>query len=166
MLTPLVQSELPAETTRWQETAEVHLVPPPPPRPPDLYAFVICSGDLIGRSFLLERPLLTIGRGGESDVVINDASISRRHAQIVRQPHGDYVQDLASRNGTTVNGEPLTAPRLLAPGDLIRLGSVALQYVPIADASGVPLMTMHTQPLLRPNSGPVPLRLPSRQPEL
>ena len=73
--------------------------------------------------------LLTIGRGSECDVVIPDASISRRHAQIIRQESGLYVQDLGSRNGTAMNGQRLSAPRRLEDGDTLTVGNIPLRYV-------------------------------------
>lgn len=123
---------------------------------------VMCNGDLEGKSFLLDQPVITIGRGSESDIVINDASISRRHAQISQQVNGDYVQDLASRNGTKVNDEPLHAPRLLQKGDTICLGSICLEYTFVPEAQTTPLPPLPGLPLSRPISGPVPLRLPSK----
>ncbi|MEO6887779.1 MAG: FHA domain-containing protein [Ktedonobacteraceae bacterium] len=154
-----------AGTAMRQETAEVGQVAYPLPAiPPEIYAFVIRDGELSGKSFLLEHPVLTIGRGIESDVVINDPSISRRHAQIVRQPNGMYVQDLASRNGTYINDELLVAPWQLEPGDIVRLGNISLEYTPLQSARTVPLsmLSTPTPPLLRPTGGPMPLRLPSR----
>lgn len=73
--------------------------------------------------------LLTIGRGSECDVVIPDTSISRRHAQIIRQESGLYVQDLESRNGTAINGQRLSAPRRLEDGDTLTVGAIPLRYV-------------------------------------
>lgn len=132
---------------------------------------LINEGALAGQRFSLNRPVVTVGRGHESDILINDSSISRRHAQFSRQADGDYVQDLASRNGSKVNGEPLLTPRLLRPGDVICLGCVNLEYALVE-------VTPHTAPpvLLTPppmvpvypinpthaGSGPVPLKLPSK----
>jgi pSer/pThr/pTyr-binding forkhead associated (FHA) protein len=148
----------------WQETlaldpAAVSSSPQPGNRGSLL---VICNGDLEGKSFLLDRPVLTIGRGSESDIVINDASISRRHAQFLQQANGDYVQDLASRNGTKVNDEPLHAPRVLQKGDIICLGTICLEYTFVPEARTTPLPPLPKSPLSRPTSGPVPLRLPSK----
>ncbi|MDQ2714913.1 MAG: FHA domain-containing protein [Chloroflexota bacterium] len=156
-----------ASAAMRQETVEVGQVAYPlPATPPETYAFVIRDGELSGKSFLLERPVLTIGRGVESDVVINDPSISRRHAQVVRQPNGLYVQDLASRNGTYVNGELLVGPWPLQPGDIVRLGNISLEYTTLQSARTVPLSMFSTPPLLRPTGGPMPLRLPSRPKEM
>ncbi len=129
------------------------------PEPPDAHTFVICSGERIGSSFVLQtqKPLLTIGRSIESDIVIDDPSISRRHAQVLRQPNGVYVQDLASQSGTSVNNELLRAPRLLQPGDIIRVGNVLIRYMLLPESSSALL------PGVRLNSGPLPLRLPLRE---
>jgi pSer/pThr/pTyr-binding forkhead associated (FHA) protein len=149
----------------WQETAELNPVTPLSQPAPPSSAFVICNGKMTGRNFLVDRPLLTIGRGFESDVVINDASISRRHAQIVRQVNGDYVQDLASRNGTKVNDELLNAPRLLQQGDIVCLGNICLEYTLVQEAHTGPFPPLPVSPLSRPISGPVPLRLPTKPKE-
>ncbi|HLH62273.1 MAG TPA: FHA domain-containing protein [Ktedonobacteraceae bacterium] len=123
---------------------------------------VICNGELEGKSFLLDRPVITIGRGSESDIIIRDASISRRHAQFLQQANGDYVQDLASRNGTKVNGELLHAPHKLEKGDRICLGTICLEYTFVPEARTTPLPPLPAPPLSRPASGPTPLRLPSK----
>ncbi len=63
----------------------------------------------------------TIGRQGDSDLVLLDNRISRRHARIVRDSRGDLLEDLDSRHGTFVNGERVTRC-LLKDGDRIGLG--------------------------------------------
>ncbi|GHO43847.1 FHA domain-containing protein [Ktedonospora formicarum] len=102
-------------TEDWKDTAEVQRQWPMSTEatPNNGGAFTIRDGEMAGRSFLLDRAVLAVGRGVESDIIIRDASISRRHAQFLRQTNGDYVQDLSSRNGTRVNDEYLTGPRLL-----------------------------------------------------
>lgn len=76
---------------------------------------------------------LTLGRAAESGVVIDDESVSRAHARLSYQGGQYFVEDLGSRNGTWVNGSGITAPTLLRHGDLLRLGSVELQFE-VADA--------------------------------
>lgn len=121
---------------------------------------VLRSGHLAGRSFLLDRAQITVGRGAESDIVIDDASIARRHVQFSRQTGGDYVQDLASYTGSQVNGEPLQAPRLLRMGDIITLGNVRLEYllVPDAHTTSIAFAAVEPSPLNLPRA----LRLPSK----
>ena len=68
-----------------------------------------------------------LGRGGGSDIFVNDVKASRRHAEIVPVDDGFMLTDLGSANGTLLNGEPVTeAP--LANGDEIRIGSHALIF--------------------------------------
>jgi hypothetical protein len=69
---------------------------------------------------------LVIGRHYACDVVLTDPSVSRRHARIVFRDGGWVLQDLASTNGTTVNGA--TVGRcVLRPGDRLVLGSERLR---------------------------------------
>jgi DNA-binding winged helix-turn-helix (wHTH) protein len=69
-----------------------------------------------------------IGRDPECTVRIDVASVSRRHARIHVAPGTAVLEDLESRNGSRVNGEPVTGARELAEGDDIRLGAVALSF--------------------------------------
>jgi hypothetical protein len=70
----------------------------------------------------------TIGRAPTNSIVVPDGSVSSTHARIVRSPEGFFLEDLQSRNGTFVNGERVEARRLLADGDLIRLGKIILTF--------------------------------------
>ena len=153
-------------TREWQETAQVNTISPIPQSIEPGGAFRIRDGELAGKIFLLDQPVTTVGRGDECNVVLNDISISRQHAQFLRQASGNYVQDLSSRNGTTVNGEPLTGPRLLAPGDIVSVGNISLEYIPLEEARTAPMSSMiQSQATLRSRNGPTPLKLPSRQKE-
>jgi pSer/pThr/pTyr-binding forkhead associated (FHA) protein len=150
-------------TPNWQETAEIEQVAPPP-QSPSSGAISIWDGELTGKMFLLDRPFIVVGRGSECDVVIDDVSISRIHVQFSRQKDGgSYVQDLVSRNGTKVNGEPLMKPHLLVQGDVVCIGNIRLEYIEVTTASTIPLSFVITpHPFMRSMSGPVPLRLPSK----
>jgi FHA domain/Domain of unknown function (DUF4388) len=70
----------------------------------------------------------TIGRAPGNSIVVPDGSVSSNHARIVRSPEGFVLEDLQSRNGTFVNGERVEGKRLLADGDLIRLGKIILTF--------------------------------------
>jgi len=158
-----------------QDTLELQpIVSTPQPALP-VGMFVLCDGEMAGQSFVLERPVMTLGRGAESDIVINDVSISRRHAQVLLQANGWYVQDLASRNGTKVNDEPLNAPQLLQFGDIVSLGNIHLQYgenMPVESVQAEE-SAQRLEPIALPvemrqaqfghtTGGPGPLRLPSK----
>jgi len=79
-----------------------------------------------GRSFVVgDRPLV-IGRSPDVDVVINNTSVSRRHAEVWRTSDGVAVRDLDSTNGTYVNGHRVTAVSL-SPRDDVTIGAVHLR---------------------------------------
>src|SRR3970040_517474 len=88
---------------------------------PQPYQLVIKSGPTPGKTFPLEKDEMYIGRDVSTDIVINDAEVSRRHARITRQADGFMLEDLGSTNGTFVEGQRLTAPRLLRAGETIML---------------------------------------------
>lgn len=70
---------------------------------------------------------LTMGRGADCDVVVTDHSMSRHHARITEAGGTWTVEDLGARNGTFVNGERITAPRELTPGDTIKMGATLVR---------------------------------------
>ena len=92
-----------------------------------IYLTVI-EGDLKGKSFdVTGIGTYTIGRR-ECDIVLDDEKVSRKHASIVIIRENQYaVQDLASRNGTFVNGVRLTR-RNLQHNDLIRIGNTTMRF--------------------------------------
>jgi DNA-binding NtrC family response regulator len=75
---------------------------------------------------------LVFGRQSSCEVVIDHDGVSRRHARIARRNNDVVVEDLDSRNGTLVNGTPITGPRRLAAGDALAIGPAT---VVIATAS-------------------------------
>ena len=70
----------------------------------------------------------TIGRSRDCDVVLEDAGISRQHAELRPGPQGWTVADLGSTNGVLVNGEMVRGVRLLQSGDRVELGSTKLVF--------------------------------------
>jgi hypothetical protein len=64
----------------------------------------------------------SIGRHGDNQIILPDGQVSRHHAEIVMQGGRWLITDLGSANGTYVNGERLTGPRVLNHGDLVRVG--------------------------------------------
>jgi putative ABC transport system ATP-binding protein len=77
---------------------------------------------------LIDRPEVTIGRGDDNDVVLNDPSTSRNHCVIVTNEEGRFVLDLESANGTFVNEGLVFERRTLNPGDRIRVGGTEFLY--------------------------------------
>ena len=79
------------------------------------------------REVEIVRTPFTMGRQSDSDLVLLDSRISRRHARIVQTEKGYLIEDLGSRHGTAVNSEQITSC-LLKSGDRINLG-VADSYL-------------------------------------
>lgn len=101
---------------------------------PDLRpALVFLNGDLLAVPIPLERETVILGRALESDVRINDAKISRRHARIdkvfdAENETTSYVlSDLTSKNGTLLNGAPVKQ-ETLQNGDKITVGEHILRF--------------------------------------
>jgi pSer/pThr/pTyr-binding forkhead associated (FHA) protein len=100
---------------------------------------VLHGGSLPGATtarWELREDVTTIGREATRDICLPHESVSRQHAQIVRQRAGYFLSDLHSRNGTFLNSQPLTEPRLLHSGDLLRVGEVELRCE-LLDATGL-----------------------------
>jgi pSer/pThr/pTyr-binding forkhead associated (FHA) protein len=71
-----------------------------------------------------------IGRDAESDFVIDDRTVSRRHAVIHRQGPFWILEDLGSTNGTRVNGERVTKRAAIQPGDELGFGAASARFAP------------------------------------
>ncbi len=82
-----------------------------------------------GSEFELDSAPLTVGRGGQNDVVVDaDEFASARHVRIEPRRDGVWVHDLGSTNGTFVNGARIDRPRKLVDGDLVRIGETELRF--------------------------------------
>jgi len=82
----------------------------------------------VGDGFPVDSAPLTIGRGGQNDLVLEgDEFASARHARIEARRDGVWVQDLDSTNGTYVNGSRVLGAHRLATGDVLRVGETDLR---------------------------------------
>jgi len=68
-----------------------------------------------------DRPLV-LGRSRRCDVVLDDDTVSRVHAELRRAGDGWYLRDLSSSNGTCIGGRPIASAERVFPGERIRLG--------------------------------------------
>ena len=85
------------------------------------------GGGRAGESFPLQGERLTIGRRADSDVFLDDVTVSRDHAILVRRGADYYLDDCGSLNGTYVNRERIDSQRL-ADGDELQVGKFKLAY--------------------------------------
>ncbi len=74
-----------------------------------------------------DRPFV-VGRAEQADLVVVDETVSRLHAQIVRTPDGFMLTDLASTNGTWIDGRRVGQVEVM-PGDVVRLGHMSLHLL-------------------------------------
>jgi|SRR5690606_10160539 len=88
---------------------------------------IVRRGSNAGSRFLLNTDEVTAGRHQDSDIFLDDISVSRRHAVFLRTPQGTTVRDLGSLNGTYVNRE-LVEERVLAQGDEVQIGKFRLVF--------------------------------------
>lgn len=78
--------------------------------------------------FPINKSQVIIGRDIKCDILLLNDSISRRHAEIVRDGSGWSIRDLSSSNGTFVNGQAVTGSQLLKEGDSVTLGDITLTF--------------------------------------
>jgi predicted component of type VI protein secretion system len=109
---------------------------------------VMKTGPAPGKVYSLEKSEISIGREVGSDVFINDVEVSRQHARLTSQGDNYALEDLNSTNGTFVNGQRLSEPRLLQPNDTIILGenvSLTFETVPF-DPNATQVSSTSTEP--------------------
>ncbi|HEY8788754.1 MAG TPA: FHA domain-containing protein [Actinopolymorphaceae bacterium] len=100
---------------------------PPKPRRGQPTQAVIVGGNGAGSAVRLANDTVTLGRGPECDLTIDDEYISTRHA-VLRQHEGLwYAEDLGSTNGTFVDGARIHGPTEVRIGSLVRLGKTTLE---------------------------------------
>ena len=120
---------------------------------PDGFSLVITKGPEVGKRFSFDQDTVRVGRdAAENDIILNDISISRRHAKITLGSGGYFLQDLGSTNKTYYKGAPLTKGEKipLQNGDEFSLGKVALKFNQDpggADGSGPESILQQTQDL-------------------
>lgn len=99
------------------------------PEPAGGYGFLMIQiGQEAGSWFQLDRRTMSIGRHPDSDIFLNDVTVSRRHAEITLRDGEYYIKDAGSLNGTYMNRERVEEEKL-CPGSEIQIGKFRLLFL-------------------------------------
>lgn len=89
--------------------------------------FLVRSGPTAGARYLLDTDVTTVGRHPEADIFFDDVTVSRRHAEVIREGTAFEIIDQRSLNGTYVNGERVDRGSL-TNGSEVRIGKFRLTF--------------------------------------
>jgi len=103
---------------------------------------ILLNSQSAGRRVLLDKPVTSIGRSEDNDLVLESDSVSRLHARIVFEDERFVLEDLDSRHGVRVNDVPIARghPRRLSHGDIIRMPDHLFLFchvAPLTDSTGM-----------------------------
>jgi uncharacterized protein YkwD len=99
---------------------------------------LVSIGSSDSREYPLDKQTVAIGSHPSNDVVLDDTTVSRRHATITRMPGRFELADLGSTNGTLVNGGRVRKPIALKRGDEIKFGSARFAFIAAGDPIPAP----------------------------
>ncbi|MGL6234918.1 MAG: oxoglutarate dehydrogenase inhibitor Odhl [Segniliparus sp.] len=127
--TSLFRSDLIGEVESGATTPSTELsIPGVEGLPAGAALLVVKRGPNAGSRFLLDQVTTSAGRHPDSDIFLDDVTVSRRHAEFRRAENGFSVVDVGSLNGTYVNREPVDSA-LLSNGDEVQIGKFRLVFV-------------------------------------
>lgn len=90
---------------------------------------VMQRGPSVGARFLLDAERTIAGRSPDADIFLDDVTVSRKHAEFIREGDGFVVRDIGSLNGTYVNRNRIDAAQL-RPGDEVQIGKYRMTFHP------------------------------------
>ncbi len=90
------------------------------------------NGSLNGAEFLIRKPVTTMGRALDNDLVVESSEVSRHHARLELEHEGLRIIDLNSTNGTRVNGRSIRSQRV-EPHDEVTFGTLAARFTALGD---------------------------------
>ncbi len=91
-------------------------------------SLVVRTGAQAGDTFSLDAPVTRLGRHPDSEICLDDITVSRRHADVTRRGDTYEVSDAGSLNGTYVNQARIEAPITLRQGDELQVGKFRLVF--------------------------------------
>ncbi len=104
---------------------------------------LVVGGELNGSIYDLPPGETVAGRNADCPIALDFQGISRRHFIIHVAEEGATIQDLGSSNGTYVNNQKVEGTRKLVRGDMVKVGAVALKYLPKGDPERLTYDKLH-----------------------
>jgi predicted component of type VI protein secretion system len=125
---------------------------------PGQYQLTMRSGPNPGTVYALDGDQISIGRDSSNEIPVNDAEVSRRHSRLTFQGGKYVLDDMGSTNGTFVNGQRLTGPRVLKSGEVISLGEqIVFVYEAVDSDPGATMVSpRNASAVPRPVAAPPP----------
>ena len=99
-----------------------------PQQPRPVGAHGVAGGGRVGQSFPLHGERMTIGRSPDTEIFLDDVTVSRDHAVLVRRSGAWFLDDSGSLNGTYVNRRRIESHKL-EDGDELQIGKYKLTYL-------------------------------------
>jgi pSer/pThr/pTyr-binding forkhead associated (FHA) protein len=94
----------------------------------DTVLLIRTGGGREGETISFDSDVLTIGRSPHSDLFLDDVTVSRHHARVIRDENGYLIEDLNSLNGTYVNRKRIERHRM-SDGDELQIGKFKLAFL-------------------------------------
>ncbi len=107
--------------------------------------FLVVGGDLNGTIFDLPDGETIVGRSPECSIPLEFQGISRKHFKVLVRNENCDIEDLGSSNGTFLNNQKLEGNAKVSKGDVIKLGSIALKYLPKGDTERLTYDKLHEE---------------------
>ncbi len=108
-------------------------------------ALLMVGGDLNGTLFDLVTPEVSVGRSADNTIPLDFQGISRYHFKLVASATGYVLVDNGSKNGTYLNNKKTEVPTELKKADIIKIGSMALKYLPKGDPERLTYDTLNKE---------------------
>ncbi len=107
--------------------------------------FLVVGGELNGTIFDLLDGETVVGRNPDCTIPLEFQGISRKHFKAIIKHETCIVEDMGSSNGTFVNNTKLEGQKTLQKGDMVKLGSIALKYLPKGDTERLTYDKLHKE---------------------
>lgn len=107
--------------------------------------FLVVGGDLNGTLFDLKDGQNVVGRNPDCEIPLDFGGISRKHFAVMVDHLNAVIKDLGSSNGTFVNNSKIEGATKLKKGDMVKIGTVALKYLPKGDTERLTYDKLHEE---------------------